>query len=117
MTTEALTNSVRYSQARTVRTELRVTKNRAVVTVQDDGQGFDLEAAEHRRKGWRAWPARHFQAGSLARWLVFRAHFDRVWHAGEDFHTNCPTRGNAGRIPWNEQRHRCWRRTQRRSKS
>jgi signal transduction histidine kinase len=48
---EALTNSVRYSQARTVRTELRVTKNRAVVTVQDDGQGFDLEAAEHRRKG------------------------------------------------------------------
>jgi len=51
MTTEALTNSVRYSQARTVRTELRVTKNRAVVTVQDDGQGFDLEAAEHRRKG------------------------------------------------------------------
>jgi signal transduction histidine kinase len=51
MTTEALTNAVRYSQAHTVRTELRVTKNRAVVTVQDDGQGFDPAAAERRRKG------------------------------------------------------------------
>ena len=34
-----------------LRTELRVTKNRAVVTVADDGQGFDPAAAERRRKG------------------------------------------------------------------
>ncbi len=51
MTTEALTNAVRYSQARSIRTELRVAKNRAVVTVEDDGQGFDPAAAERRRKG------------------------------------------------------------------
>jgi len=51
MTAEALTNSVRHSHARSVRTELRVTKNRAVVTVQDDGRGFDPAAAERRRRG------------------------------------------------------------------
>lgn len=51
MTTEALTNSVRHSGARSVRAELRVTKNRAVVTVQDDGAGFDPAAAERRRQG------------------------------------------------------------------
>jgi signal transduction histidine kinase len=49
MTTEALTNAVRHSRARSVRTELRVAKGRAVITVQDDGHGFDPEAAERRR--------------------------------------------------------------------
>jgi signal transduction histidine kinase len=51
MTTEALTNAVRYSQAQLVRTDLRVTKGRAVITVHDDGQGFDPDAAERRRRG------------------------------------------------------------------
>ncbi len=51
MTTEALTNAVRHSQAHTVRTDLRVTKGRAVITVHDDGQGFDPAAAERRRQG------------------------------------------------------------------
>ena len=51
MTTEALTNAVRHSGARSVRTELRATKGRAVVTIEDDGQGFDPAAAERRRQG------------------------------------------------------------------
>jgi signal transduction histidine kinase len=51
MTVEALTNAVRHSQAHSVQTELRVAKGRAVVTVHDDGQGFDPAAAERRRKG------------------------------------------------------------------
>ncbi len=51
MTTEALTNAVHHSQAHTIRTELRAAKGRAVVTVHDDGQGFDPAAAERRRKG------------------------------------------------------------------
>lgn len=51
MTTEALTNAVRHSGAYSVRTALKVTKGRAVVTVQDDGQGFDPAAAERRRQG------------------------------------------------------------------
>jgi signal transduction histidine kinase len=51
MTTEALTNAVRHSGARSVRTELRATKGRAVVTIADDGQGFDPAAAERRRQG------------------------------------------------------------------
>lgn len=49
MTTEAMTNAVRHSRARSIRTDLRVWKGRAVVTVQDDGHGFDPEAAERRR--------------------------------------------------------------------
>lgn len=49
MTIEAVTNAVRHSQARVVRTELRSTNGRAVVTVRDDGQGFDPTAAERRR--------------------------------------------------------------------
>ncbi len=49
MTAEAMTNAVRHSRARSIRTDLRVTKGRAVVTVQDDGHGFDPEAAERRR--------------------------------------------------------------------
>lgn len=49
MTVEALTNAVRHSQAHSVRTELKVAKGRAVVTIQDDGQGFDPAAAERRR--------------------------------------------------------------------
>ena len=51
MTTEALTNAVHHSQAQSVRTELRVSKGRAVVTVADNGQGFDPAAAERRRRG------------------------------------------------------------------
>jgi signal transduction histidine kinase len=51
MTTEALTNAVHHSQAHAVRTHLRVAKGRAVVTVTDDGQGFDPAAAERRRQG------------------------------------------------------------------
>ena len=51
MTTEALTNAVRHSHATSVRVELRVAKGRAVVTVQDNGQGFDPAAAERRRAG------------------------------------------------------------------
>jgi signal transduction histidine kinase len=49
MTSEALTNAVRHSRARSVRTELRVIKSRAVVTISDDGHGFDPAAAERRR--------------------------------------------------------------------
>jgi signal transduction histidine kinase len=51
MTAEALTNAVRHAGARTVRTDLTVAKGRAVITVQDDGQGFDPAAAERRRAG------------------------------------------------------------------
>ena len=51
MTTEALTNAVRHSQAHCVRAELRVSKGRAVVAIEADGQGFDPAAAERRRKG------------------------------------------------------------------
>ena len=51
MTTEALTNAARHSNARNVRAELKSTKGRAVITIQDDGQGFDPEAAERRRAG------------------------------------------------------------------
>jgi signal transduction histidine kinase len=51
MTTEALTNAVRHSRARSVRTALRAAKGRAVVTIEDDGQGFDPAAAERRRQG------------------------------------------------------------------
>jgi signal transduction histidine kinase len=51
MTTEALTNAVRHSRANSVRTQLRATKGRAVVTIEDDGQGFDPAAAERRRQG------------------------------------------------------------------
>ena len=51
MTTEALTNAVRHSHARTVRIELRAAKDRAVLTIQDDGDGFDPAAAERRRAG------------------------------------------------------------------
>jgi signal transduction histidine kinase len=51
MTTEALTNAVRHAQARTIRTDLRVTGGRAVITIRDDGRGFDPAAAERRRKG------------------------------------------------------------------
>jgi signal transduction histidine kinase len=49
MSVEALTNAVRHSQARSIRTELKVTRGRAIVTVQDDGLGFDPAAAERRR--------------------------------------------------------------------
>jgi signal transduction histidine kinase len=51
MTTEALTNAVHHSQAHAVRTHLRVAQGRAVITVTDDGQGFDPAAAERRRQG------------------------------------------------------------------
>jgi signal transduction histidine kinase len=51
MTTEALTNAVHHSQARVVKTELRVAKSRAVLTISDNGQGFDPKAAERRRQG------------------------------------------------------------------
>jgi signal transduction histidine kinase len=51
MTTEALTNAVRHSHASTVRVELRSSGNRAIVSVGDDGQGFDPAAAERRRAG------------------------------------------------------------------
>ena len=51
MTAEALTNAVRHSQATTVRIELRAAKDRAVLTIQDDGHGFDPAAAERRRAG------------------------------------------------------------------
>jgi len=51
MSTEALTNAVRHSSAQTVRTELKVTRGRAVITVQDDGRGFDPAEAERRRAG------------------------------------------------------------------
>jgi signal transduction histidine kinase len=51
MSTEAVTNAVRHSYASTVRTELKVNKGRAVITVHDDGQGFDPSAAERRRAG------------------------------------------------------------------
>jgi signal transduction histidine kinase len=51
MTTEALTNAVHHSSAQHVRADLRVTKGRAVITISDDGQGFDPAAAERRRQG------------------------------------------------------------------
>jgi signal transduction histidine kinase len=49
MTVEALTNAVRHSQARSIHADLKVTRGRAIVTVQDDGLGFDPAAAERRR--------------------------------------------------------------------
>jgi signal transduction histidine kinase len=49
MSVEALTNAVRHSQAHSIRAELKVTRGRAIVTVQDDGLGFDPAAAERRR--------------------------------------------------------------------
>jgi signal transduction histidine kinase len=51
MTAEALTNAARHSHGRTVRVELRPAGGRAVVTIADDGQGFDPAAAERRRAG------------------------------------------------------------------
>jgi signal transduction histidine kinase len=51
MTIEALTNAVHHSQAHNVRAQLRATKGRAVLTIADDGQGFDPAAAERRRQG------------------------------------------------------------------
>jgi signal transduction histidine kinase len=51
MTIEALTNAVHHSSAQHVRADLRVTKGRAVITISDDGQGFDPAAAERRRQG------------------------------------------------------------------
>jgi signal transduction histidine kinase len=51
MSTEALTNAVRHSHAGSVRTELRVNRSRAVITVHDDGRGFDPAEAERRRAG------------------------------------------------------------------
>ena len=51
MTAEALTNAVRHSHATAVRMELRVAKDRAVLTIHDDGHGFDPAAAERRRAG------------------------------------------------------------------
>jgi signal transduction histidine kinase len=51
MSTEALTNAVRHSHAASVRTELKVNGSRAVITVHDDGRGFDPAEAERRRAG------------------------------------------------------------------
>jgi signal transduction histidine kinase len=51
MAIEALTNAVHHSQAHSVRTHLRVSQGRAVITIIDDGQGFDPAAAERRRQG------------------------------------------------------------------
>jgi len=51
MSAEALTNAVRHSHAKTIRTELKIIKSRAVITVHDDGHGFDPAAAERRRAG------------------------------------------------------------------
>ena len=51
MSTEALTNAVRHSHAASVRTELKVNRSRAVITVHDDGRGFDPAEAERRRAG------------------------------------------------------------------
>jgi signal transduction histidine kinase len=51
MTTEALTNAVRHSHATAVKVELRVVRNRALVIIHDNGQGFDPAAAERRRAG------------------------------------------------------------------
>jgi signal transduction histidine kinase len=51
MSIEALTNAVRHSHAATIRTELKVNRGRAVITVHDDGHGFDPAAAERRRAG------------------------------------------------------------------
>ena len=51
MATEALTNAVHHSGAGRVRADLRVAKGRAVLTIVDDGQGFDPAAAERRRQG------------------------------------------------------------------
>jgi signal transduction histidine kinase len=51
MTTEAITNAVRHSHAGSIRVELRAARNRAVVTIADDGRGFDPADAERRRAG------------------------------------------------------------------
>jgi signal transduction histidine kinase len=48
MATEALTNAVRHSRAGSVRTWLGVIKGRAVVTIQDDGQGFEAQTLPPR---------------------------------------------------------------------
>jgi signal transduction histidine kinase len=49
MIVEAVTNAVRHSQAGAVRVEMRLSGRRGVVTISDNGQGFDPEAAERRR--------------------------------------------------------------------
>ena len=51
MAAEALTNAVRHSHATAVKVELRVARDRAVIIIQDDGNGFDPAAAERRRAG------------------------------------------------------------------
>jgi signal transduction histidine kinase len=51
MTTEAVANAVRHAHASLVTIELRATRDRAVVTIADDGHGFDPAAAERRRAG------------------------------------------------------------------
>ena len=51
MTAEALANAVKHSRGTTVKVELKPAGSRAVVTIADDGQGFDPAAAERRRAG------------------------------------------------------------------
>ncbi|HEX8941045.1 MAG TPA: ATP-binding protein, partial [Candidatus Limnocylindrales bacterium] len=48
MTVEAAGNAVRHGKAQTVRVELAERRGRAVVTVRDDGQGFDPARTDRR---------------------------------------------------------------------
>ncbi len=51
MATEAVTNAVRHSHGHTIQVHLRADRDRAILSVSDDGQGFDPAAAERRRAG------------------------------------------------------------------
>jgi signal transduction histidine kinase len=54
MCQEALTNVARHAQATAVLVQVGVEGDEVVVDIEDDGKGFDLEAAS-RREGRRPW--------------------------------------------------------------
>ena len=104
MTTEALTNAVRHSHARTVSVELRVARDRAVVIVQDDGQGFDPGRGGAPPCRRRPRPARNCTPVALARRVGLGPKPHRLGHPGQDIDPNCPTRGHTGGLPCHRQR-------------
>ncbi len=49
MTAEAISNAVEHGQPAHIRIDLRAARGRGIITVADDGAGFDPAAAHHRR--------------------------------------------------------------------
>src|SRR5881392_1634037 len=81
---EALTNVVRHAQARLVEVELSEANGTLLLTVRDDGQGFDVAAARRRAA----------QGGSQG----LLSMQERVTLADGDLHIDStPSRGTAGR--------------------